>query len=100
MIDAATNKPVRVSTPETAPPLIDVSLDQRDKVVKLLQDNGIPHWAEYLAVSINGGPPMIVIHLRQGVNPVLVQTPRSRRLIHEACEPVRYILARAPGWGP
>ncbi len=73
MIDEATNQPLQVETHELAGASIDVSLDMSDKVQKLLQKHDVPHWVTHLAISVDGSPMMVVIHLRRKVNPQAVQ---------------------------
>jgi hypothetical protein len=73
MLDIHTHKPIRVRVNERVGPDITVALDQLDAVCKLLKEHQIPHWADNFAVSLDGRPAVIVINLRDGTNPEVVQ---------------------------
>jgi len=67
MTDAATQKALRVSTDGTAGPYIMLPFSQLDEVRRLLNGRGIRYWVEENAISINGGPEIVVINFgREG----------------------------------
>ncbi len=73
MIDEATKKQIQVETHERAVASVRVSLGMLDKVLKLFQENDIPHWASHHAVSVDGSPMMVYIYLRRKANPQAAQ---------------------------
>jgi hypothetical protein len=73
MTDAATHKPLRVSTDGTAGPFIMVPLNQLDQVRQLLDRHRIRYWVEENAISLDGGPYITVINLGREGNAVAVQ---------------------------
>ncbi len=74
MIDAVTKKPLVVSTIGTAGPSIRVSLDEVEKVTRLLETHGIRHSVRNNSISMDGGPFMTVVKLGYDGNAVLVQS--------------------------
>lgn len=66
MIDAATKKPLRVSTDGTAGPYIMVPVSQLDEVRRVLGDRGVRYWVEENAISLNGAPEVAVVNLGRG----------------------------------
>jgi hypothetical protein len=73
MIDPTTQQPIRVSTEAPTARYIRVSVEFLEKVRKLLEDNDVPHWVDHYAISVDGRPAMIVIHLRRKADPSQVQ---------------------------
>ncbi len=73
MIDSSTSKPIRASTDGMSGPYIMVPVGQLDQVRKLLQANGIPHWVDHNAISVDGRPAVAVINLGKGTDPHRVQ---------------------------
>jgi hypothetical protein len=73
MTDTSNRKPIRVSTDGTSGGYIMVSVDQLDKVRKLLQENDVPHWVDHNAISVDGRPAVAVINLGRRTDPRRVQ---------------------------
>ncbi len=73
MADAATKKPLRVSTDGTAGPYILVPVSQLDEVQRLLDTRGFRYWVEENAISLNGAPEIAVINLGRGGDASAVQ---------------------------
>ncbi len=73
MTDAATQKPLRVSTDGTAGPYIMLPVSQLDEVRRLLDSRRIRYWVEENAISLDGGPEMTVINLGRGGDAAAVQ---------------------------
>jgi hypothetical protein len=73
MTDAATQKPLRVSTDGTAGPYVMVPVSQLDEVRRRLDCQGIGYWVEENAVSLDGAPEIVVINLGRGGNADIVQ---------------------------
>jgi hypothetical protein len=74
MTDAATKKPIRVSTDGTAGPYIMVPVSQLDEIRRLLDGRGVSYWVEENAISLNGAPEVAVIDLGRGGDAAAVQT--------------------------
>lgn len=73
MTDTATQRPIRVSTEDPARPYIRVSVELLEKVRRLLVENGIRHWVDHHAISVDGRPAVTVIYLRRGTDSRQVQ---------------------------
>jgi hypothetical protein len=74
MTDTATNQPLRVQTDSTGKySLIDLPVDQLDRVRALLDAGEVPYWVQHGFTSYNGGPYMAVIHLRRKADPKKAQ---------------------------
>jgi hypothetical protein len=73
MIDNTTKQPIRVVSYEEKGGYIRVAHDQLDRVRKVLEDHGVPHWVSHTGLSMNGGPMMVWINLRLQVDPKPVQ---------------------------
>lgn len=73
MIDAATQKPLSVSTEYPPRPYIRVSVTQLPVLRSVLADRRIPFSVSEHAISINGGPEMTEINLSRGVDAGTVQ---------------------------
>ncbi len=63
MTDTTTRRPIRVSTDGTSGPYIMISVELLEKVKRLLGENGIPHWVDHNAISVDGRPAVTVINL-------------------------------------
>jgi hypothetical protein len=63
MIDAETQKPIRVSSGGTAGPYIKVPVDRLTRVRDLLDSNGVKYWVESAAISMGGKPAIAFINL-------------------------------------
>jgi hypothetical protein len=50
-----------------------VSVELLEKVQSLLAENGIPHWVDHTAVSVDGRPAVRVINLGRKVDSRRVQ---------------------------
>jgi hypothetical protein len=74
MIDVTTKKPLRVSNEYPPAPYIRLPFSQLDEVRRLLDSRSIGYWVDENAISINGGPEMIVINLNRGTDVAGVQT--------------------------
>jgi hypothetical protein len=67
MTNTATQKPLRVSNEGTAGPYIMLPFSQLDEVRQLLDNQGIRYWVSEHAISMDGGPEMIIINFgREG----------------------------------
>ncbi|MBI1918125.1 MAG: hypothetical protein HYS12_25825 [Planctomycetes bacterium] len=73
MTDATTKNPLRVSTIGTAGPFIRLAFTQLDEVRQLLDRHGIRYWVRENAISLDGGPEMIVVKLGREGNAAAVQ---------------------------
>jgi hypothetical protein len=73
MIDGATKKPLRVIPNDEVGPYINLPLDQLDEVRRVLDSHGIRYRVLEDAISLNGGPFMVIIHLARGTDPQAVQ---------------------------
>jgi hypothetical protein len=63
MIDAITQKPLRVSCDGTAGPYIMLPVDQLTEVCRLLDSHGIRYSVEEEAISLDGSPETAIINL-------------------------------------
>ena len=72
MIDATTNKPLRVLTGRTWS-IIEVPVSRLEEVQRLLDRHGIRYWVSEDAFSFNGGPEESTITLNPGTDPQAVQ---------------------------
>ena len=72
MIDPI-NQKLQVVNDKLSGPYIWVTIDQIERVQKILQDNDIPHWVDHHAVSVDGGPFLTVININQKCDPNRVQ---------------------------
>ena len=73
MIDTATHKAIKVSFTDAAGPYIWVSLEQLDRLRKVLEQHDIRHWVDNYSVSVNGEPMMTKIYVRKRTDPDQVQ---------------------------
>jgi hypothetical protein len=73
MIDAATDKPLYVSTDGDAGPYIMVAESQLEKVKKLLDANRVLYWVDEEAISLDGKPEITVINLGSASDPERIQ---------------------------
>lgn len=73
MTDAATQKPIVVSTDGTAGPYIMTPLSQLDKLRRLLESHDVYYWVEEEAISFNGAPAIAVVDLGRGGDAAAVQ---------------------------
>ena len=73
MTNAATKKPLRVSTDGKAGPYIMVPVSQLDEVRRLLDSRRIGYWVEENAVSLDGAPEVTVMNLGRGGDAAAVQ---------------------------
>ena len=73
MTDTSTQQPIRVSTESLSGPYIKVSVELLEKVRRLLVENGIRHWVEHLAISVDGRPAVTVIYLGRNTDSRQVQ---------------------------
>jgi len=62
MNDVSTEKPLCVSTVGDVGPFMMLPLSQLEEVTQLFEDQGIRHWVEENAISMNGGPEIVVIN--------------------------------------
>jgi hypothetical protein len=72
MVDATTNKPLRVSTSETRPYLM-LPESQLEDVQRLLDRHGFRYWVEDEIVSFEGSPPEAMITFYRDVDAAKVQ---------------------------
>ncbi len=62
MIDAITNKRLRVEAEEDVPPTLDLPVSQLDEVRRLLDKHGIRYWVHEQVISFDGGPEEALIN--------------------------------------
>lgn len=74
MTEAATQKPLRVSTDGTAGPYLMVPVSQLAEVRRLLDSRRIGYWVEENAISLDGTPEIAVINLGRGGDASAVQS--------------------------
>lgn len=73
MIDKATKKQVKVSKDGTAGPYIILPEEQVKTVCSTLSKNGVSHWVDDEAVSLDGEPAVATVNLAYKADPSLVQ---------------------------
>jgi hypothetical protein len=73
MTDAATKKPLRVSTDGTAGPYIMLPVSQLDEVQRLLDSRSVRYWVEENVISLDGGPEIAVIDFGRTGDAAVVQ---------------------------
>jgi hypothetical protein len=73
MSDTCNQKPIRVMVSRSSGPYLKVPQDQLDKVRELLQAHGVGHWADHLAISIDGRPATVRVYLDKKCDPDQVQ---------------------------
>lgn len=78
MIDATTQKPLKVSTEGGVGPFIRLPLDQVDEVKRVLDSHRIYNWVRENSISLNGGPYISVIELGREGNAQVVQEVLDR----------------------
>jgi hypothetical protein len=78
MPDPGTPNPIRVLTDDVAPPYLRVRLDELDRVRAILQEHDIAHWVDHYAISVDGRPALVVIHLDRKCDPNAVQEILNR----------------------
>jgi hypothetical protein len=78
MIDQTTGLPMRVSTDKMAGPYIRLPYTQLNEVRRVLDSEGIRYWVQENAVSLSGGPFMVVVNLGHGADANAVQSILDR----------------------
>jgi hypothetical protein len=73
MPETPTRRTLRVWTDGGPIAYIRLPVSRVDEVREILTKHGVSHWAESLAVSLDGRPPMTVINLGRGVDAARVQ---------------------------
>ena len=73
MTDAATKKPLRVSTDGAYPPYLDLSVSQLDDLRKALDGHGVVYWVDEGYLSFNGGPEMAFVNFGREENAAAIQ---------------------------
>jgi hypothetical protein len=73
MIDAQTRRAIRVSTDGDVGPYIMVPVSHLERLRKLLVDEGISHWVESGAVSLDDRPAIAIINLGLGADVERIQ---------------------------
>jgi hypothetical protein len=73
MIDATTDRRLTVSSGGKAGPYIMLPLSQLDTVTRLLDAHKVRYWVDEEALSIDGGPEIIVINLARHTDPAAIQ---------------------------
>lgn len=73
MTDTTTGRALAVSTEADGYPYLSVPVHQLDRVRRLLDTGGVSYWVDEEALSIDGGPEMIVINIEPGTDPAAVQ---------------------------
>ena len=63
MIDAQTQRPIRVSTAGAAGPYIMVPVDRLGRVRELLDRHQVHYWVDSAAISLDGKPEVTVVNL-------------------------------------
>ena len=74
MSDAVTGQPIRVSTDGTSGPYIMVPATQVERVRRVLEANGIPHWVDHRVISVDGKAAIAVINLGRRTDARQVQS--------------------------
>jgi hypothetical protein len=78
MIDAETNKPVRVLLDAAGEPYIRLSPTALERVRPLLSENNISYWVDHWAISIDDKPFEMMVYIRRGTDPGAVQAVLDR----------------------
>jgi hypothetical protein len=73
MTNPADQRPLQVTIAETYGSFIELPRDLVDRVHNLLKENDIPHEVGQQAISVDGGPAMVLIYLSRKTNPRRVQ---------------------------
>jgi hypothetical protein len=73
MIDAATQKPLRIKTYENADPLLRVPVEQLDQVRDRLNRHSIRYWVETQVISIDNGPYIAFVNFDRREDPARIQ---------------------------
>lgn len=73
MIDANTNKPMKILPNGTHGGILQIAAGQVDGVLKLFQECGLRCWRSPEEMTINGGPPWGTVMLSQNVHPDVAQ---------------------------
>ncbi len=73
MIDTATQKPIQVLLAEVSGPYLWVSVDNIDRVRRVLEAHEVSFWVSHHAIAVNGKPAVTVINIKKGTNPDTVQ---------------------------
>jgi hypothetical protein len=73
MIDVLTGKPLRVIPLEDGGGAFTVAVSQLEEIQRLFDSRGIFYWADDQALSWNGGPEEVDVHLGRNVDPAVVQ---------------------------
>jgi hypothetical protein len=74
MIDSATHIPIKVSFDAATGAYIWVSVEQLDRLRKVLVHHDIRHWVDNYPVSVDGQPAVTKVCVRKGIDPDHVQT--------------------------
>lgn len=74
MTDVTTNKPLRVLTHGGPWAYIWVPARQLDEVRRLLDNHRVGYTVHELTISMDGGPELAIIFLKEGADPAPVQT--------------------------
>lgn len=73
MTDAATQKPLVVSTDGTAGPYIMTPVSRLDSIRRLLDAHNVSYWVQEEAISFNGAPAIAVVNLGRSGEAAAVQ---------------------------
>jgi hypothetical protein len=73
MIDAETQKPLRIRTYEDAPALLRVPMEQLDQVRECLNRHSIRYWVDRQAISIDNGPYIAFVNFDRREDPTRIQ---------------------------
>jgi hypothetical protein len=73
MIDAETQKPLRIRTYEDAPSLLTVPVDQLDRVRERLNRHSIRYWVDKQVISIDNGPYVAFVNFDRREDPARIQ---------------------------
>jgi hypothetical protein len=73
MINAETQKPLRIRTYEDAPSLLTVPVDQLDQVRERLNRHSVRYWVETQVISIDNGPYIAFVNFDRREDPARIQ---------------------------
>lgn len=78
MKDTLTGQPLRVSTDGRSAPFVIVPFQQVDSIRRVLEKAQIHHWVDRMAVSVSGGPAMIVVNFAKNADTGSIQEALDR----------------------
>ena len=73
MIDTITRKPLTVDSSEGKGGILDLPVEQLEKVCALLDANKVKYWVDEEYLSVDGGPETAMITFSRTVDSAMVQ---------------------------